>query len=830
MKKLRRWGQKKDFDEQSANQQAKSKKTGANHKRTWKIIGTVALVLVLSAAIFVGIFMAYIDREMRGKVEVYMSEYDTKRSTELYYQDADSGEWVMYQTLFMNSENRIPAKLDEIPDALQKAAVAIEDKRFYSHHGVDWHGTMRAIFSTLTSSNTQGGSTITQQLIKNLTHDNQVTVKRKITEIYRALELEKQYDKDIILEAYLNNIYLGNSCYGVQTASQKYFGKDVSELSLAECASLVSITNNPSMYDPLRSDWCRGNNRERQMDVLDAMLDQHKISKEEYEAAVNEEVVFTDGYTCFGNYTEDHLEEGDIKKAESTAGNSYYTDQVIEDVVEALIKEFNIQDDKPDENGEVYSASKKAEDRLFTSGYKIYTAQNMKYQEICEDVFENTELAKYTDSEGQPLQAAITVVDPYTGNVVAMVGGTGAKMRDRGWNWATSTRPCGSTMKPISTYAPALDNGTITAASAIDDYPVELQHDRAWPKNSSGRYGGITTVQNAIAMSLNTCAVRVNIAYGTNSSRDFMEDKLGFTTLTDMDGNQAGNMALGGLEYGVTTEEMAAAYAAFVNDGIYTKPRTFIKVEDANGNVIIENKSKSNVAMKETTAYLMRNMLKTVISGGTGGEAYFPGMTIAGKTGTTEINQDRYFVGFSPYYCAAVWTGYESNEEMSYSFGNGSAVLWKEVMKRIHADLEDTGFHSCNSGLTKVTVCAESGLLATDACAKDPRGSHLRTVEVAADTAPKETCNVHKVVSYCTEGKHVATQYCPKDKVKEVALLDLDRPILKNIKAPDHEYLLATASKDDVCPKHKAASPLLPEQSVVPTKPDATGPADPNKG
>lgn len=820
MKKIRRWDHKKDIDEQSASQKGTSdvKKTGSGRK-VFKIVGTLLLVFVLTMAVFVGIFMTYINKTMRGQVEVYMGEYDTKRSTELYYMDPDTQEWVMYQTLFLNSENRIPAKLDEMPKALRDAAIAIEDKRFESHHGVDWHGTLRAIFSTLTSDGTQGGSTITQQLVKNLTHDNQVTVKRKITEIYRALQLEKEYDKDVILEAYLNNIYLGNSCYGVQTAAQKYFGKDVSELSMAECASLISITNNPSMYDPLRSDWCRENNRERQVYVLNAMLDQGKITQEEYDAAYNEEIVFTDGYTCMGNFKEDHLQEADDQNSESMANNSYFTDQVIEDVAKALMKKYSIQDDAADENGNVYTAFEKAVDRVYGSGYKIYTTQNPKYQAICEDVMEHSSYADYTDSYGKPLQSAVTLLDPFTGDVKGMVGGTGVKMVDRGWNWATETRQCGSAIKPISTYAPALDNGTITAASVIDDYPIRSLGGTPWPKNDHAGFDGLVTVQEAISASLNPCAVRVNEEYGTGASYAFMVNDLGFTTLTDTDSQQSGNMGLGGLSYGVTTEQMAAAYATFVNDGIYTQPRTFIKVEDADGNTVIDNKSEPHAALKETTAYLMRGMLERVISSGTGGAAYFSGMSIAGKTGTTNDNKDRYFVGFSPYYCAAVWTGYESNETIPYGLGNPSAALWGEIMERIHQDIPDADFHDCSSGLTQVTVCCDSGLLATDACTKDLRGSRVRTVTVAADTAPSSACNVHKMVSYCTEGKHVATQFCPKDKVKDVALLDWNRTILGGIQAADHSYLLSTASAGELCPAHtKKEEPAKPDTPTDPKK------------
>ena len=271
-------------------------------RKIWAALGTVCLVGVLTMAIFVGLFMHYINTTMKGHVELDLSEYTQEVSTELYYKDPASGEWVMYQTLFAN-ENRIWVDSEEIPEYLKKATVAIEDKRFETHKGVDWKGTLRAILSTVGGDSVQGGSTITQQLIKNITGDNENTIRRKITEIYRALALEDEgYTKDEILTIYLNTIYLGNQCYGVQTASEKYFGKDVTELTLAECASLISITNNPSQYDPLRADWCREENRERQLLVLECMLDQEMIDKATYDAAVAEEIVFTDGWTCLGNH------------------------------------------------------------------------------------------------------------------------------------------------------------------------------------------------------------------------------------------------------------------------------------------------------------------------------------------------------------------------------------------------------------------------------------------------------------------------------------------------------------------------------------------------
>ena len=805
----------KDNQPKKTEQSAKTGKNSGKGRRIGRtvgiVLGTILLVIVLTSSIFVGIFMTYVNTSLKGHVEVDMSEYDQKVSTELYYQDPETKQTVMYQTLF-GDENRIWVDFDSIPKNLREATIAIEDKRFESHHGVDWHGTVRAVFRTLTKGNTQGGSTITQQLIKNVTGNNENTVKRKVTEVYRALALEKDYSKDEILEMYLNTIYLGNQCYGVQTASRMYFHKDVSELTLAECACLISITNNPSQYDPLRSDWTREQNRNRQLDVLDAMLAQEKIDQATYDTAKAQEVVFTNGYTNLGNYVGPQ-EEDEKPAVVSTANNSYFTDEVITDVAEKFVEVFGLTDDPADADGYVRTAFEKAVSKVYNGGYKIYTTQNPKIQDIAESVFENTNYANYTDSKGEPLQAAITIVDPYTGDVVAMVGGTGAKEVDRGWNWATSARQPGSATKPVSVYAPALDNGTITAASAIDDYPVrDLPGYGAWPSNSGSGFRGLTSFYTALVRSLNTCAVRTVEELGTYQSYTFMVEKLGFTTLTQADSQQSGNMGLGGYEYGVTTEEMAAAYGAFVNDGVYTPPRTFYRVEDSQGNLVCENNKESNVAMKATTAYIIRQTLKSVITSGTGGEARFSGMTIAGKTGTTDENRDRYFAGFSPYYSAAVWTGYKSNERFSESLGNPSAVLWREVMRRIHDGLENKDFNSC-SGLTQVTVCQDSGLLATEACTHDLRGNRVTTVTVAADTAPTQSCNVHKMVRYCKDGKHLATEYCPASSVVEIAALDWNREIIKDIKAQDDEYLLQTLTgkeEGELCPVHNKKPSIFP--------------------
>ena len=737
-------------------------------RKAGRIIGTLLLVFVVTLTIFSGIFMAYINSTMRGKVEVYLDEFETKVSTELYSQDPDTGEWVMYQTLYLNSENRIWTDLEDIPKYLQEAAIAIEDKRFEKHHGVDWRGTTRAIVYTLFGKNVQGGSTITQQLVKNVTGDNEVTVKRKITEIYRALEMEKRYEKDEILEAYLNEVFFGQSCYGVVTASRMYFNKDVSDLTLAECASLMGITNNPSMYDPTLSSWTRENNRERQLTILGAMLEQGKISQEEYDEAKAEDIVFSNGFTISGKYvgsddtvtdqepeepTTDDTESPEDEEEPTIKGRySWFTEAMIGDVADALVEKYGITD-KVRDNGTTYTAYEQAWDMVHGKGYKIYTTQNPKYQKIAEDVCYDLSnipyTSSYTNSAGEQvedqLQIALTIVDPTNGYVVAMIGGAGEKQADRVWNWAVNARQCGSAIKPLSTYAPALDDGTINGASVIDDYPMLLNGD-VWPRNDNWRYQGLMPLHLALRQSLNTCAVRTNLAYGVDRSYEFLVNKLGFENLTYTDSQQVGNMALGGFEKGVTTEEMAAGFATFVNEGVYTKPRTFVRVEDANGNVILENEAKSTVAMKNTTAALMNSLLQEASLQGTGYQAQFPGMHIAGKTGSTNSNKDRYFAGYTPYYSCAVWAGYEHNQRIVAS-GNPCAVIFQKVMKAIHEDLPDKDFFSC-AGLTSVAVCADSGMLASENCALDVRGSRVYTALVAADNAPTSVCTMHTAPSY----------------------------------------------------------------------------------
>ena len=780
--------------------QSQGKKGG-----TGFILKTLVLIVLCTGVIFTGIFAVYVATCVIPNAHVDVSEISMDQSSVIFYENSE-GEWEELETLH-GGKNSIWADYETMPKYLSYAAVAIEDKRFYSHHGVDWPRTAKAVINLFThAESTFGGSTLTQQTIKNITGDKEGTVKRKITEIFRALDFEKTHSKEDILELYLNNIYLGHSCYGVKTAAQTYFGKDVSELTIAECADLIGITNNPSLYDPYNTEKTLQNNLNRKDTILQEMYTQGYITEAEYNEAKAQELVFTTG--------EDSEDDSQYY--------SWFVDQVISDVI----------NDLQEEKG--YSEAT-ATQMVYYGGLNIYCTQKMDVQKCVDEVYNNRENLPYS-SKGYDMQSAITVIDPYTGNVVAMAGAIGEKTGSRLFNYATARRQCGSAIKPISVYATALDKGVITPASVIDDAPVRALGGKAWPVNSHSYFDGLVSVDEAIAESLNTCAVRVVEELGVKESYNYMTDKLGFTTLVSDTDNPKQNdinsasMGLGGLTRGVSTVEMAAAYAAFVNQGVYNEPRTYSKVTDQDGKTVIDNTGDSWVAMKETTAYFMNKYLRQVVTSGTGGSAGFSGMTVAGKTGTTTDNYDRYFVGYTPYYVAAVWTGYEVNVKINAS-GNPSAKLFRQVMSKIHANLPNKSFFSVDSGLTSVKVCMDCGNLASDLCAQDIRGSRVKTVEVASGTAPAAVCTCHVAVDWCAEGEAIATEFCPADQVVQKSAVDYTRSgVAASVGCRDESSHLA-ALQAKPCQVHTSASTEEPTDPVDPNDPNAIDPSvpvDPN--
>lgn len=625
----------------------------------FKVLLTILLIFVTTGLLFACIFAFYVKTCLTDELDVSLSDYSLSQSSVILYQD-NGGDWQEMITL-AGTEKRIWVDYDQIPKDMEHALVAIEDKRFYTHKGVDWYRTAGALVNMFfTMKDDFGGSTITQQLIKNLTGKNEATVQRKLLEIFRALEFEKKYSKQEIIMWYLNAVYFGEGCWGVCTAAQTYFNKDLSQLSLAECASIIAITNNPTKYDPFIS---VANNKARQELVLRAMYEQGYVDYDQYQEALNEELHFV--------RSEDQEYQQEIY--------SYYEETVINDVLEDLMSRKGISADA-------------ARQLLYSGGYRIYSCYDPDVQQYVDAVYTDlSQLPQSYRTSDQQLQSAVVVMDPYTGNVVALSGGVGEKTGNFVLNRIDSQRPAGSSIKPLSVYGPAIDLGLITQNTLVDDSPdIKLSGTWWYPRNAGGSYKNIITIRQALISSINTVSAQILDKLGTQTSFDYLTQKLGFTTLVDADCDYA-PLALGQFTNGVTVREMCQAYCSFVNDGVFTRSRTYEYVTDASGNMVMDNPAETQVAWKANTAYNITNMLQQAVAYGTGQEAWFSDMAVAGKTGTTSDNWDRWFVGMTPYYVTAVWTGYDINAKM-YFYGNPAAQIWKKIMQPLHAGLENKAF------------------------------------------------------------------------------------------------------------------------------------------
>jgi penicillin-binding protein 1A len=570
-------------------------------------------------------------------------------------------------------ENRVWVDLGDIPSNLKYATIAIEDERFYKHTGFDFKSTVKAVFDyVLHRSGGRGASTITQQLIKNITGNDQVKVTRKVQEIVQAVALERKLSKDQILELYMNVIYLGEGCCGVAAASTVYFGKPVDQLDLAECALIAGITQFPSRYDPFLNIEA---SRDKRNLVLSEMLEQGYINEEQYNQAVNEEIKLNDLSAQANN-------------------QSYFADQVINDVLLDLQEQKGFTEE---------GASK----LLYTGGLKIYATIDADVQEAIDVVFQNSKNFPASKKSYDP-ESAMVVMDPSTGAIKGIVGGRGEKKADRTLNRATqSYRQPGSTMKPIGVYAPAIELGLIKPNSVYVDKAVTYGN---WsPKNYYSGFRGSMTIRHAIEQSVNTVAVQVLEKMGLEPSFSFLKNKLGVTSLVAADENLP-SLALGGLTNGISPLELTAAYAAFANKGVYIKPYTYTKVEDSNGRTILENRGKTTIAMKESTAKTMNSLLKSVVTNGTGTAANFrKDIDICGKTGTTDEDKDRWFVGYTPYYVATVWFGFDQPESMSSMFSaNPTIPIWRKVMAEIHKNKAGKKFDTSGVSLPATDIPAET--------------------------------------------------------------------------------------------------------------------------
>ena len=755
------------------------------------ILMTIIVVGIITGAIvgvaFVAYIKNYVDPDYTGLDNL---KFDSSLSTTLYYVDKDGNEVLLEDDTLKSSENRLWADYEDIPKMLIDAYVAVEDMRFWEHNGVDMTRTASAIYNFFipTSSSYGGGSTITQQLIKNVSGENEATIQRKVQEIFRAINVEKKYTKSEILEMYLNTIYLSHNSYGVRVAARTYFGKDLSELNLTECAAIASIGKWPTHYDPITNP---ENNLKRRNLVLKLMLEQEKISQEQFNEAYDKPIVLET--------------ESESEQAGETV-HSYYIDAVMDDVIADLMEKYGYDQ---------VTASR----MLYSGGLQIVTCVDPAIQGCAEKVFEDS--TYWPETKGIQAQSAMCVMDPHSGNLVAIVGGLGEKKTSRGLNRATqSKRSCGSSIKPISVYALAIENGLYNYGSPVDDVPPIYYEDTGtyWPYNANRKFKGLVSLDYAIQTSLNTVAVRTCELLGVENVYANLK-KSGYTTLVDSAVSSSGAvltdiglspLSLGSFTYGLTVREHTQAYATLANEGVTSKARTYSIVRDSKGKVILDNREQHEVQYQDSTAYITTDLLMNVVSGphGTGrarirfGKSR--GIEVAGKTGTTNDSKDLYFSGYTPDLVGACWYGYDNNKAITAS-GGAAAMLWNSVFEEIYSYYDRNNikytkkFPVPPSVVTDVEYCTISGKLATDACRKDlcamqgglsciGHGTFLKS------DVPTEYCDVHVMCKWdkVTGGLCLDGCDCPEENLIDAGFRKMtlkDRMLYGNVKVEDAQYI-----------------------------------------
>lgn len=684
---------------------------------------------------------------------------------------------------------------DSLPRALIDAFVSIEDKRFWEHDGVDFLRSGEAAVAYVKNrllgkkGRSFGASTITQQLVKNLTGNDSVSIDRKLGEIFSALDLERRLDKHEILETYLNVINLADGCRGVGAAAKHYFSKSPDLLTVGECACIAAITNNPARYNPLTHP--EQNEMRRQL-ILSCMLAQGYLDADTYAQASAPITLVPDG-----------------RKGNPTA--SWYEDMVVADVIADLCATYG------------YSRAV-ASAMVYGGGLRIYAAMDTEVQGVLEHYYATTDIFA-TDE-----RSAMIIIDPMTGDVLGVAGANGKKQGNRVQNYATDVLlPPGSAIKPLSVFAPALERGLINWASVYDDVPVSFEGGKLWPRNAHYAYHGLTTVERALAESVNTVAVRILDEVGMHNSWNFLVHRLEMTSLEKSDLTRAG-LALGQLSHGVSVRELTAGYTVFYG-GEYRHPRTYFHVTDANGVVLLSDTLASRSVMREDNAAIMTQMMQSVIASGTAkGKVTLTEHTqVAGKTGTTQRGVDRWFVGYTPAVLGGVWTGYDYPAEREGIETNVSITVWDEVMTLLYERglfaNAPTEFELPDS-VIPMLYCADSGQLPTDACHADLRGTRSRIGYFTKDNCPVHQCQTHVLADYDTVFGGVAGELCPPDVRRPVGLLRGQRDFPQQVYVRDAPYFLwdeppvegrfcgewyATPSKTLPCPAHTEA---LPEEST----------------
>ncbi len=823
-------------------------------------IGAVATVLVIAAVcavVFVGLLAGYLEGEILPQAGIQLEGFDLNEPSYVYSVEED-GEIQILQRLHADKNSDWVA-YEDIPKCLIDATVSIEDHRFWEHQGVDWFTTIKACVNMFVGSGSQfGGSSITQQLIKNLLlledkGADDVTVQRKVLEIFRATQFERRYDKTVVMEWYLNKIYLGNRCEGVKAAAAKYFGKELEFLTPAEAACLISITNNPSLYDPYRerldSKGLTGmqQNEIRRTNTLYMMKEYGYLTEEEYQEALAQEIVLKSGID-FEDKVYDCVEEGcgyhgkvstfilkdderyycpqcgvitGIGYDATQEVYSYFVDTVIEDVAQQLAEEAGLE----------FTDEVKAHylQLIKNGGYHIYSTINRKVQAQVDKIYTDLNEIPPTASV-QQLQSAIVIIDNRTGDIVALSGGVGEKTTHDGWNIATDSKlQPGSSLKPLTVYAPAFEIGMITPASVLTDMPVEYYPIpnstplpdgtmplSPYPKNDTREYGYSYNVQRAVRSSINACSVNLLNKMGYDYSLNFAKNKFGLSYLVERlvdekTGTVYSDLAMsplgmGAPTVGVSVRQMSNAYATFANNGVYREGRTFTHVYNSDGKLVLYNPQDSRTILSEKTVNYMNFCLDYAVEVGTGRHADISGQEVAGKTGTTSSEKDRWFCGFTDYYTAAVWCGYDRTPEPIVQIGsntaNAACQLFKKVMTPLHKGLPAVKVYD-DSEFVEVGLCLDSGKLATDACVHDIRGSRVQYGTCHTDDVPTETCDKHIVVDLCASGNGAATQSCKHlaelgvVTLKQASLVKMTKVEVEAIEAARKHGLLSQYLQDN---------------------------------
>ena len=739
-------------------------------------------LLVITTVFLIFVVPTYIKSER--KIDFFSSNQIAENirnmeinMTSVIYVQNEEGNWEEYQRLH-GTENRIWVGIDKVPQYLKDAFIAIEDERFETHSGVDWKRTAAAVGNKLLKfdSSEFGGSTITQQLIKNVTNDKGRNAMRKFREIVRALLIERKLNKTEILEAYLNTISLGNGICGVQVASNYYFNKDVSELTLTECAALAAITKNPTAYNPESGAEA---NTLRRRTVLDKMLELEKITYEEYDKAYNTPLVLD-------NSREDDLE---------LEINSYFVDALIDQVIDDLAEKYNL-------------STSLASTMFYNGGFKIYATVNPEIQSKMEEVYLDIDTyfpqtVKNDDGEKTHVQSAMTVMD-YSGHIVGIVGGAGEKTTNRGLNRATdSPRQPGSTMKPIGVYALAIDKDIVNYTSKVLDKPIEHYYEdgKSGPKEWYGYYKGTVKLNYAIRKSMNTVPVRLLQEIGIDNSYDFLVNKLHCEHLVEADKNLAA-LALGGTNYGLTTTESAAAYAIFGNQGVYHKPTTYYKIERPNGEVVLEYDETGEQVIGKDSATVMNHLLQEVVYGreGTGrGISGYSSMKAYAKTGTSSESNDLWMVAGTPYYVGSVWYGFDLQKQVSN--GSAAAKIWKDVMKDVHKDLDKKEFEDSEDVVKKGIGYYKKNGRMDNPIYQDDSSSGTSSVE-----SSEVSSNASSVTSSAVSSEQTATTSSENTTTSSTS---------------------ASESSTQPSEPEKPAEPSEPAESSVPSEPSSE-PAEPS--